>query len=370
MPNAQAVQYDSIEKYRRFANKAQIADVMAKMTGGNVDLVSYDEVAQRIKTRQQIEMGTRTVPLNQIVGSVGRYRDFTRTFLPRAGINAERWARIDAAMHSLEGFPPIELYKVGEVYFVRDGNHRVSVARANGLTHIEAYVTDIPTDIPLTLEDFERDQWIIKVERAEFLRETGLDELRPDNNVELTEPGRYQILLRHIQVHQYLRNIDLENAGIAHRLSWDEGVASWYDNIYLPVVEAIRSFDLLDSFPSRTEADLYLWVAFHREQLAKQYDLAPLSPEAAVSTFAETHSERPLQQAVRTLKFEWHRALGDLGKPLGMSEEEFEEARARYDAGERTLGEAEAESEADHSGDEQGDSPSPVVPAQNMRAAA
>ena len=370
MPNAQAVQYDSIEKYRRFANKAQIADVMAKMTGGNVDLVSYDEVAQRIKTRQQIEMGTRTVPLNQIVGSVGRYRDFTRTFLPRAGINAERWARIDAAMHSLEGFPPIELYKVGEVYFVRDGNHRVSVARANGLTHIEAYVTDIPTDIPLTLEDFERDQWIIKVERAEFLRETGLDELRPDNNVELTEPGRYQILLRHIQVHQYLRNIDLENAGIAHRLSWDEGVASWYDNIYLPVVEAIRAFDLLDSFPSRTEADLYLWVAFHREQLAKQYDLAPLSPEAAVSTFAETHSERPLQQAVRTLKFEWHRALGDLGKPLGMSEEEFEEARARYDAGERTLGEAEAESEADHPGVEQGDSPSPVVPPQNMRAAA
>ncbi len=376
MPNAQAVQYDSIEKYRRFANKAQIADVMAKMTGGNVDLVSYDEVARRIKTRQQIEMGTRTVPLNQIVGSVGRYRDFTRTFLPRAGINAERWARIDAAMHSLEGFPPIELYKVGEVYFVRDGNHRVSVARANGLTHIEAYVTDIPTDIPLTLEDFERDQWIIKVERAEFLHETGLDELRPGNNVELTEPGRYQILLRHIQVHQYLRNIDLENAGDDHRLSWDEGVASWYDNIYLPVVEAIRAFNLLDSFPSRTEADLYLWVAYHREQLAKQYDLAPLSPEAAVSTFAETHSERPLQQAVRTLKFEWHRALGELDKPLGMSEEEFEEARARYDAGERTLGEAEAEAEAEaeseagNPGAEQSDSPSPVVHTQKLRAAA
>ena len=346
MPNAQAVQYESIEKYQRFANKGQIADLMAKMTGANVDLVSYDAVARRIKTRQHIEMGTHMVPLQQIVGSVGRYRDFTRTFLPRAGINAERWARIDAAMHSMEGFPPIELYKVGEVYFVRDGNHRVSVARANGLTHIEAYVTEIPTDVPLTFEDFERDQWIIKIERAEFLSETGLDRLRPGNQVGLTEPGRYQILLRHIQVHHYLRNIDLENAGSDHRLSWEEAVSSWYDNIYLPVVEAIRAFKLMDSFPSRTEADLYLWIAYHREQLAKQYELAPLSPTAAVSTFAETHSERLLQQAVRTLKFGLYRALGDLDKPLGMSEEEFEDARARYDAGERTLSEAEAQAES------------------------
>jgi len=372
MSNAQSIQYESLEKYQRSANKGQIADLMAKVTGANVDLVSYDAVARRIRTRQHVEMGTRMVPLQQIVGSVGRYRDFTRTFLPRAGINAERWARIDAAMHSLEGFPPIELYKVGEVYFVRDGNHRVSVARANGLTYIEAYVTEIPTDIPLTFEDFERDQWIIKIERAEFLNETRLDELRPDNQVGLTEPGRYQILLRHIQVHHYLRNIDLESAGNDYRLTWEEAVSSWYDNIYLPVVEAIRAFDLMESFPSRTEADLYLWIAYHREQLAKQYELAPLSPKTAVSTFAETHSERPLQQAVRTLKFEWHRALGDLDKPLGMSTEEFEEARARYDAGERTLSEAEARAEsASHELSEAPtDSPSGMVTTPDSRVTA
>lgn len=343
MPEVQAVHYDSLEKYRRNAGKAQIADLMAKMTGANVDLVSYDEVAKRIKTRQQVEMGTRMVPLHKIVGSVGRYRDFTRTFLPRSGINPERWARIDAAMHSLEGFPPIEVYKVGDVYFVRDGNHRVSVARANGLTHIEAYVTEIPTEVPLHMEDFERDQWIIKIERTEFLKESKLDEIRPDHGIELTEPGRYQILLRHIQVHQYLRNIDLERAGNDHRLSWEEAVSSWCDNIYLPVVEAIHRHRLLESFPTRTEADLYLWIAFHRELLARQYELAPLSPDEAVSTFAEVYSERPLEQAVRTLKFELHKALGDLDKPLGMSEDEFSESRARHDAGERTLSEAENE---------------------------
>lgn len=346
MPETQGVNYDSLEKYRRNVGKAQVADLMAKMTGGNVDLVSYDEVAKRIKARQQIEMGTQMVPLDKIVGSVGRYRDFTRTFLPRSGINPERWARIDAAMHSMVGFPPIDVYKIGDVYFVRDGNHRVSVARANGLTHIEAYVTEIPTDVPLHMEDFERDQWLIKVERTEFLKETQLDVIRPDHGIELTEPGRYQILLRHIQVHQYLRNLDLERAGSDQRLTWEEAVASWYDNIYLPMVEAIRSHDLMSSFPKRTEADLYLWIAFHREQLAKCYGLAPLSPDAAVATFAEVHSDRPWQQAVRTLKFEWHRVMGDLEKPLGMSEEEFNEARARHAAGERTLAEAESEEQA------------------------
>ena len=122
-------------------------------------------------------------------------------------------------------------------------------------------------------------------------------------------------------------------------------MASWYDNIYLPVVAAIHHQGLLESFPSRTEADLYLWIAFHREQLARRYELAPLSPDAAVSTFAEVYSDRPLQQAVRTLKFELHKVLGDLDKPLGMSEEEFAESRARYAAGERTLSEAEAADE-------------------------
>ena len=349
MPDTQAIQHESLEKFHRNVNKAQIADLMAKITGGKVDLLSYDEVAKRIKSRQQIEMGTQMIPLDKIVGSVGRYRDFTRTFLPRAGVSPERWARVDAVMNSMEGFPPIEVYKIGDVYFVRDGNHRVSVARANGLTHIEAYVTEIPTEVPLNMEDFERDRWIIKIERAEFLKETKLDEIRPNHGSEFTEPGRYQILLRHIQVHQYLRNLDLARAGSDHRLSWEEAVASWYDNVYLPVVEAIRRHKLLESFPSRTEADLYLWIAHHREQLAKRYGLAPLSPDAAVSTFAEVYSERPLEQAVRTLKFGLHKALGDLDKPLGMSDEEFAEARARYEAGERSL--AEAEREAMHPSD-------------------
>ena len=119
--------------------------------------------------------------------------------------------------------------------------------------------------------------------------------------------------------------------------SWGEAVTSWYDNIYIPVVESIRRHNLLESFPGRTEADLYLWIAYHREQLAKQYDLAPLSAEAAVATFAETHSERAIESAMQGLKLGIRRLFGGLDRPLGMSSEEFADARARHDAGERTV---------------------------------
>lgn len=348
-----AVTAESMERFRRSAGKAQVADLMGKITGADTDLVSYDAVASRLRARQQIEMGTRMVPLEQIVGSVGRYRDFTRTFLPRAGISPERWARIDAIMHSLEGYLPIELYKIGQVFFVRDGNHRVSVARANGLTHIEAYVTEIETDIDLTQDDFERDQWIIKIERAEFLKRTNLDELRPGNNVVLTEPGRYPILLRHITVHQYFRGLDLERAGSDEQVEWPDAVMSWYDNIYQPVVAAIHQHNLLGEFPDRTEADLYLWIAYHREDLARRFELAPLSPDAAVRTFAEIHSDRLFQQAIKAVTSGIRRAFGGGERPPGMTEEEFEEARARHEAGERSLAEAEASSETAPEGEDE-----------------
>jgi hypothetical protein len=243
-------------------------------------------------------------------------------------------------VNALETVPPVELFKIGDVYFVRDGNHRVSVARANGVTHIEARVTEVKTPIPLTVDDFERDQWLIKAEQADFLTKTHIDELRPDNNISVTEPGRYAIMLDHIEVHQYLRDQELVRAGSARLLTWEEAVCSWFDNVYMPVVEAIRKYDLLKDFPRRTEADLYLWVAYHRERLAREYDLAPLDPETAVVTFAETYSDGLLERTWKGLRRGLHRLFVD-EVPLGMSEGEFEELRARHDAGEITVSEAQ-----------------------------
>ncbi len=232
------------DRFVRSVRAAQITDLLGLIRGKNTDLVSYEAVARRVKAYQQIEMGTQMVPLDRIVGSVGRYKDFTREFLPRTAINRDRWTRVDGVLNSQEGYPPIELYKIGEVFFVRDGNHRVSVARANGLSHIEAYVSEVQTDIPLTTDDFVRDAWLIKTEKAEFLEKSRLDVLRPDHGVDITEPGRYPILMRHIFVHQYLRNLDLEREGSDYRMEWDDAVASWYDNVYVPVVDAIRDHGL------------------------------------------------------------------------------------------------------------------------------
>jgi len=333
-------QAEARERFRRSVTQAQMGDLLGLVTGAERHLVSYDEVVAKLQARQQIEKGTEMVPLENIVGSVGRYRDFTRNFMPRAGINEERWTRLDAALNSMEGFPPVELFKIGEVYFVRDGNHRVSVARANGSTHIEAYVTEIATDVPLTLDDFERDQWIIKIERAKFLEQTGIDHIRPDHGIEITEPGRYAMILDHIEVHRFLRDQELARQGYDGVLSWSEAVASWYDNVYMPVVQALRDYELLHAFPGRTEADLYLWIALHRERLAATYDLAPLSPSTAVSTFAQVYGDTLIQRTVKRLLKGLHWVMGD-ERPLGMTEEEFKDAKARHEAGELTLGEFE-----------------------------
>ena len=336
-PQGSHIEHRARERYARNLFRAQITDLFGLITGENTDLLRYDEVAKQLKARQQVAQSIQNVPLNQIIGSVGRYRDFTRTFLPRARISQGRWAKVDSAMNSLEGVPPVELFKIGEAYFVRDGNHRISVARANGLSDIEAYVTEIQTPVPLTIDDFDRDQWLIKAEYADFLAQTGLAQSRPNHDLRLTEPGRYSILLHHIEVHRYLKNSERTHK---HAMSWKEAVASWYDTVYMPVVDAIRTHEQLQQFPNRTEADLYLWIAYHREALVQQYELAPLSPEMAVTTFAQTHSERPLESAMQNMREGLRRVLWRSQLPPGMSQQEFDEARARHDAGEISVGEA------------------------------
>ena len=214
------------------------------------------------------------------------------------------------------------------------------MARANEATHIEAYVTEVKTDIPLTVSDFERDQWLIKAEAAEFEAKTELNRLRPGHGVRFTEPGRYDLLIEHIEVHKYLRDTERTKQGDEAPMAWAEAVISWYDTVYLPMVEAIHRYHLLAHFPERTEADLYLWIAHHRERLASFYELAPLDPDTAVSTVLELHSERPLERMLQSLRVGWHWLL-DEQRPLGMSEEAFRHLRERHAAGEISLAEAD-----------------------------
>ncbi len=333
------------QDFREARKQAFVNEVRGVLSGEPTALLSFKDVQQRLGVRTCALGRLQTVPLKRIVGSEGRYLDFDREFLPRRSDTESRWESLSVAFDRMENVPPVELYKVGEAYFVRDGNHRVSVARANGLTHIEAYVTVVNTDVPLTLEDFDRDEWIIKADHQEFMRKTGLNQLRPRHGINLTEPGRYDMMLRHIHVHWYLVNKELERKGADKFLEWPDAVASWYDNVYAPVVEAIRKYNLLEEFPHRTEADLYMWIAHHREELSREYELAPLNPDEAVSTFAEVYSESFVQRTMKGLRLGLHRVFGHDDKPLGMSEETYQELRNRHAAGEISLAEAEAERE-------------------------
>jgi hypothetical protein len=195
------------------------------------------------------------IPLDKIVGSVGRYKDFNRAFLPRNLSMIERWARIERHMDGLEGLPPIDVFKVGDVYFVSDGNHRVSVARANGFDTIEANVTEYAIDPGLEPGD-TLDQAIIKAGRAYFFGQTRLDEHVPNPDIFFTKPGGYRRLLEHIEVHcRLMAESDPEIS-----IGFEAAALDWYRNVYQPIIAAIRERELLGKFPGRTAADLYIWV--------------------------------------------------------------------------------------------------------------
>lgn len=295
--NAQIAQHDASKRYQSARRKVFFDSLFSLVRGRAPELLSFDSVQMALQAWQQVEKRQpEMIPLDKIVGSVGRYRDFTREFLPRESISEARWQAVDAAMHSQTGLPPIEVYQIGDAYFVKDGNHRVSVARANGLKDIEAYVTTV--DTPVTIDASTRPQdLMLKASQADFLRRTHLEELRPGADVEVTEVGSYYELLQHIEVHRYYLGLEQQR-----EIAWEDAVASWYDQVYLPVAAAIWASTILERFPGRTAADLYLWVCRHREDLAAGGELP--SPVAAVTDLTDElngSSGRMVQSVKRAL---------------------------------------------------------------------
>jgi nucleotide-binding universal stress UspA family protein len=275
----------AIADFHRARQQAVLEEIVARLTGAPVELLDYEEVRRKLKAQTVIERGLHDIPLDAIVGSVNRYKDFTRDFLPRANVGEERWARVEMATSTPEGVPPIDVYKIGQVYFVQDGNHRVSVARQLGATYIQAYVQEVLTPVPLT-PDVTPEALILKSEYAGFLQRTRLPEIRPQANLELTVPGHYPVLEEHIAVHRYFMGLDLKRD-----IDYAEALAHWYDSVYLPVVQIIEQTGILRDFPGRTEADLYLWIAEHRAALEGELG-REIRPEAAARDLAGQFSPR------------------------------------------------------------------------------
>jgi nucleotide-binding universal stress UspA family protein len=255
---------NAADDFQAAHRRADIRELMTFFTGKKLDLLSYDEVRAKLQAHQYADKGLQDIPLDSIIGSVGRYSDFTRDFLPRRQSDSERWARVYDLINRQQEILPIQVYKIGEVYFVLDGNHRVSVARQMGYTHIPAYVTEMMIRVPFT-PDTDYDDLIIKEEYTQFLKETRLDILRPDQDLLVTAPGMYEKFMEHIVTHRYFMGINLER-----EIPFNEAVTHWYDEIYLPVREIIQRQGILRAFPGRTEADMYIWIMEYRSDLENE----------------------------------------------------------------------------------------------------
>jgi hypothetical protein len=279
--------------FDRAHHRAFLQDLASFLVRRRNDLIPYQEIRRRYSPEGESYRGFQTVPVAQIVGSVDRFADFNGEFLPRHRFTAGRWKNVDRAYYTDTRLPAIQLYKVGDVYFVKDGNHRVSVARDRGVEFIDAEVIELVIRVPLSAS-MSAKELLIQVEYAEFLRRTNLDKIRPEHDIRPTSLGRYDDIWDDILEHQVWWSGELRRD-----VPIDEAVCRWYDEIYLPIIRVARERHILHGFPGHTEADFYLWVMAHREDL-REHRGQDLTPAASAKDYARVVTR-------------WRRLLGWLG---------------------------------------------------------
>jgi hypothetical protein len=256
------------EDFNRARLREMFGRVLALLRNEQDQLLSLKEVRALLCPHSESYHGLQTIPIDRIVGSEGRYRDFNRIFLPRHEHLRGRWVRVDMAHLQQINLPAVTLYEIGGVYFVRDGNHRVSVARTQGAEFIDAEVISLKSRLRLApgMTTAQLKKAVIELEEKEFLHQTRLNKLIPGLRLEFTDTGRYDETLRHIHGHKYFINLNKPK-----EISFEEALLSWYSRVYLPIVNLIEAEDILRHFPGRTAADLYLWIAGHWHALKGQY---------------------------------------------------------------------------------------------------
>ncbi len=225
------------------------------------EILPFDEVVAALGRTGEKRLGLRGIPLDSIVGSVDRTRDFDRWFRPRSGRSRERWERLARAQRRGEAIPPIDVYRVGELHFVKDGHHRVSVAHALGFRSIDAFVTEVTTKIDATGIS-RRGDLITKDLRRVFLDRVPLPGPALAT-ILVTSAWSYALLSEEVEawgfrlMQQERRFLDRET--VARR---------WYSEEYRPVVRMLAQADLIGD---RTEAEAYLHLAGQRYKLMRTH---------------------------------------------------------------------------------------------------
>jgi hypothetical protein len=256
---------DAQTDFMRARRRAIIARLAARLRGEPDDvgvILPYEEVVEALGFMSERSIGLRVVPLEAIVGTIDRGRDFDRRFRPISGRVRSRWEQIAAAARRGDALPPVDLVKVGEIYFVRDGHHRVSVARALARGDIDAYVTEVVTRIDADRAMKFSDLPLKSHERVFFERVPIPDGARSE--IRLSDPGDYDELAEAVEAWGFRA---LQCRGEA--LDRQQAALLWLDTEYRPVVEMLREGGLIGR---GTDTEAYMRITAERYRLLRTHD--------------------------------------------------------------------------------------------------
>ena len=251
---------DVADEFMRARRRQALARLVQRLRRAPDDvnvILTLDEVLDALGRRGERRLGLQTIRLDTIVGTVDSGRDFDRRFRPTNARVRERWERLALAQRRGEAIPPIEVYRVGDLHFVQDGHHRVSIAMAEGAISIDAYVTEVHTQVPATGIKGRRDLLFKAYERI-FRARVPLSAAAMAK-ITVTDPWSYAELGEAVEAWGYRRMQD--TGQFSDRA---ETARHWYAEEYLPVVRMMRTADLIGT---RTEAEAYLRVAAERYRL-------------------------------------------------------------------------------------------------------
>lgn len=249
-------------------NKALINELQHILNPEEAAMISFKQIRDIIKPQNETYIGMQTIPISKIVGSEGRYKDFDNQFFPRNSYMKERWEHVDDAAIKDIILPPIRVYELGGLYFVRDGNHRVSVAKSRGTEFIDAEIVSLKTEIQLspvrTLGEMLRQ--VINYEKKNFYFETSFGDITDYWNLDFSSPGQYDIIYQHILTHKYFIN-----QGIEQEISLEKAILSWFETVYMPVITVIKKYKIMRYLKKRTDGDLYIWLIHAYDALKKKF---------------------------------------------------------------------------------------------------
>ena len=283
------------EDFSRARNKALFNEIQHILNPQEAELISLTDMKQLLKPSGEVYKGMQAVPVKLIAGSEGRYKDFDNNFFPKKTFLKDRWERVDLAHYQDVTLPPVNLYELGGLYFVRDGNHRVSVAKAQGIEYIDAEVVSLQSEIKLkpgsTKEQMTRQ--VIEYEKRVFYAETCFGDITDYWCLNFTTPGQYDLIYNHILCHKYYINTDK-----TEEIPFEQAVQSWFSNVYLPVVRTLEDHKVIKDFKGRTLSDLYVFLIKYWDDLKKKFGEGfPL--EDAAMVFSNQFAKMSLRRRVK-----------------------------------------------------------------------